>query len=521
MAHPESSSPATPEGGGGDRSATGRGTWRLNLLVLVAGACSLATEMAGARLLAPYFGTSNVVWANVIGLILVYLSLGYWLGGKLADRHPTERALGLVVLVAALAIGVLPFATTPLFAAAASAFAGVSAGAFIASFAGTLLMFAIPVTALGAVAPWAIRLAVTDVAEAGAVAGRLYALSTVGSIGGTFLPVLYLIPQVGTRRTLLLASLALALASLPLLPRRALGAPAILLALALLPPGQVKAATDGRVLFEGESPYQYVQVVERSDGSRVIHLNEGWALHSIRPAHGVLTGGYWDAFATLPLLDGAPAGRIAVLGNAGGTVSTIIAAAWPHAQIDGVELDPLISEVGRRYLGMGGANLVVHTGDARFWLEGSTRRFDAIIVDAYRQPYIPFHLVSREFFQLVHDHLTPHGVVAINVGTPPGLTGVVDWVARTMRADFPAVQQSRYDRFNSILVGYANAADAAAADGRLAAATGLEAAPASALRNTLSAVPAGGDVLTDDRAPIEWLTDVALLRYLQEGAPGA
>ena len=138
---------------------------RLHVLVFVAGACSLATEMAGARLLAPFFGTSNVVWANVIGLILVYLSLGYWLGGRLADRHPNERTLGFVVLFAAVTIAILPFATRPLFDAAANAFDEVSAGAFIASFVGTLLMFALPVTALGAVSPWAIRLAVTDIAR--------------------------------------------------------------------------------------------------------------------------------------------------------------------------------------------------------------------------------------------------------------------------------------------------------------------------------------------------------------------
>ena len=140
---------------------------RLHVLVFVAGACSLATEMAGARLLAPFFGTSNVVWANVIGLILVYLSLGYWLGGKFADRYPDERALGLVVLFAAVTIAILPFATRPLFYAAATAFDDVSAGAFVASFVGTLLMFALPVTALGAVSPWAIRLAVTDIARGG------------------------------------------------------------------------------------------------------------------------------------------------------------------------------------------------------------------------------------------------------------------------------------------------------------------------------------------------------------------
>ena len=270
---------------------------RLHVLVFVAGACSLATEMAGARLLAPFFGTSNVVWANVIGLILVYLALGYWLGGKFADKYPNERTLGFVVLFAAITIAILPFATRPLFGAAANAFDEVSAGAFVASFVGTLLMFALPVTALGAVAPWAIRLAVTDIAEAGAVAGRLYALSTLGSIAGTFLPVLYLIPEIGTRRTMLLAAIGLALAALPMLPRRAVLAPALLALLLLVPPGQVKAASDGKVLFEGESPYQFVQVVRQSDGDTVLHLNEGWAIHSITPARGVLTGGYYDASA--------------------------------------------------------------------------------------------------------------------------------------------------------------------------------------------------------------------------------
>jgi spermidine synthase len=518
----DETAPATAPPATAEEPDTAVGGVALHALVLCAGACSLATEMAGARLLAPYFGTSNVVWANVIGLILVYLSLGYWLGGRLADRHPTPRALGRVVLGAALAIGVLPFATRPLFSAAADAFANVSAGAFVASFLGTMLMFALPVTALGAVSPWAIRLAVTDVREAGTVAGRLYALSTVGSIAGTFGPVLVLIPWLGTQRTLLGAALLLALAALPVSSRRALAVPAVLALLFAVPPGLVKAARDGRVLFEGESPYQFVQVVRERSGDVVLHLNEGWAVHSVLPAHGVLTGGYWDAFLTLPLLDGRPGGRVAVLGNAGGTVANLFAAAWPSAHVDGVELDPLVSDVGRRYLGMGrDRNLAVHTADGRFWLAGNPGPFDAIVVDAYRQPYIPFHLVSREFFELVRRRLGPHGVVAINVGTPPKLTAVVRDIAATMRAAFPAVQSARYDDFNSILIGYRDPADAAAASSRLRAARGLPAVPGRRLAPLLATVRPGGEVLTDDRAPIEWLTDRALLDYLREGAPGA
>jgi predicted membrane-bound spermidine synthase len=410
------------------------------MLVFVAGACALATEMAGARLLAPYFGTSNLVWANVIGLILLYLSVGYWLGGRLADRRPSAEALGRVVLVAAVAIAALPFLARPLFGAAADAFDRLSAGAYIASFFGTMLMFAIPVTALGAVAPWAIRLAVRDVSEAGTVSGRLYALSTIGSIVGTFIPVLVLIPWIGTQRTLILAAALLALGAAPALPRRALVAPAALAALLLVPPGVVKGATDGTLVFEGESAYQYVQVVRKPSGDVVLHLNEGWAVHSVLPARGPLTGGYWDAFLALPLLDGAPRGRLAVLGNAGGTVANLYAAAWPDVAVDGVEIDPLVTEAGRRWLGMSNPRLTVHTADARFWLRGTRGPFDAIVVDAYRQPYIPFHLVSQEFFELTRDRLAPEGVVAINIGTPPGRTKVVVRIAQTIE---PCSRRSR------------------------------------------------------------------------------
>ncbi|MEX0817651.1 MAG: fused MFS/spermidine synthase, partial [Gaiellales bacterium] len=158
---------------------------RLGVVVFMGGAGTLATEIAASRLLAPYFGSSTVVWANIIGLILVYLSLGYWLGGKLADRHPEPRLLGLIVVVAALVIAVLPFAAQPILDLTLRGLDAVSVGAVVGSFFAALALFAVPVTLLGVVSPFAIRLALVDVGEAGSVAGRLYALSTVGSILGT------------------------------------------------------------------------------------------------------------------------------------------------------------------------------------------------------------------------------------------------------------------------------------------------------------------------------------------------
>ena len=319
-----------------------------------------------------------------------------------------------------------------------------------------------------------------------------------------------------------MAALALALVALPSLGWRAAPVPALVAVLLFLPVGEVKAASDGKVLYEGESPYQFVQVVRQTNGDVVLHLNEGWAVHSVTPANGVLTDAYYDAGLVMPLLDGAPAGRLAILGNAAGTVANQFAAVWPQTRIDGVEIDPLVTDVGRRYFGMHNPNLTVHTADARFWLRGAKGPFDAVFVDAYRQPYIPFHLVSREFFQEVADRLGPHGVLMINVGTPPRRTAAVDWIARTMRAVVPAVQQSRWNEFNSIVIGYRDPAIAARAAQLIrAGAHGDVKTAGDRLLSRLQDVPPGGSVLTDDHSPIEEITDRALLEYLREGAPGA
>lgn len=494
----------------------------LPILVFVSGASTLAAELTGARLLAPWFGASNLVWTNVIGLTLIYLSLGYWLGGKVADRYPDPRMLGGVVIVAAITVAILPLVLTPVFGAAQGAFADLSAGAFVASFVGTMLMFLVPITLLGTVSPWAIRLSVTDVRSAGSVAGRLYAISTVGSIVGTFLPVLVLIPAFGTRRTLILVAAVLALAAVPLLGARAVPVPLLLAGMLALPAGTIKQVPGERVLFEDESAYQYVQVVEAPDGERILRLNEGWALHSVVPPGGaVLTGGYWDAFLTLPVLAGRHDARIAVLGNAGGTTARQMRLRWPGVKVDGVEIDPVVSRAGAAYLDMAGPNLTVHDADARFWLAGDRGPFDAVVVDAYTQPYIPFHLATVEFFRLVRDRLTPNGLVAINVGTPPGRDEVVRRIASTMRAVFPAVLTARYGGFNSVVVGFVDPVAAAGARGRLAAATGDVAVAAGILSPLLTTVEPGDQVFTDDHAPVEQMTDGAILDYLRRGAPGA
>ena len=392
---------------------------RLGAVVFIAGAATLATEIAASRLLAPFFGNSTIVWANVIGLILVYLSVGYWFGGRIADRRPERTLLGRIVLVAGLAVAVIPFVARPFLDATGRELDAASAGAVVGSFLAALLLFAVPVTLLGAVSPFAIRLALPTVETAGTVAGRLYGLSTIGSILGTFGAALVAIPIVGTQRTMIAtAALLVFAAALMLGPRWQLATVAVA-ALLALPPGAIKAAAG--TLYEGESRYQYVDVRAFPDGSRVLELNEGVVANSVWYPHSVLTGGEWDMFLLVPPLLTHPVRRVLVLGNAGGTTARALAALYPGVAIDGVELDPKVTEVSRRYLGLGAIpGLRVITADARAYLRSTSRRYDVIAIDAYRQPYIPFQVATREFFGEVRAHLTPGGAVALNVSRVPG-----------------------------------------------------------------------------------------------------
>jgi MFS family permease len=247
----------------------------LYVLVFVVGTASLGAEIAAARLMAPFFGASTIVWANTIGVVLVSLSIGYWLGGRLGDRYPNLRSLCAVIAAAAALIAVVPFAARPFFEVATDALDQISAGAFVGSLVGVLFLIAIPVVLLGTCSPWAIRLAVPDVEHSGRTAGRLYAISTVGSLLGTMLAALVLIPFIGTQRTFLAFAVALGLVAAAGLGWRYLAVPAALAAALAIPIGTVKATEGERVLWEGESEEQYIRVVEdEDDGDRALELNE-------------------------------------------------------------------------------------------------------------------------------------------------------------------------------------------------------------------------------------------------------
>jgi predicted membrane-bound spermidine synthase len=487
---------------------------RLGALVFLAGLGCLATEIAASRLIAPTFGSSTVVWANLIGVVLASLALGYWLGGRIADRRPSAALLGWIVVSAGSLVAASPFLARPLLDLVGGRLDQASVGVAVGSFFAVILIFAPPVVLLGTVAPFSIRLSVVEVATAGAVAGRLYALSTLGSLLGTFLPALVAIPLIGTQRTLLAIAMLLAVAGSLLAGPRALVVVGAAVLLAAAPPGSVAA----NVLDQRESVYQSIRVVQRDDGSRVLELNEGIAVHSVWRAGTVLTGGEWDAPLAVPSLLGRPLRRVAILGNAGGTTARALGVYYPRADVVGVELDPQVTAVGRRWLGLGdNPRLTVVTEDARPFLRHDRSRFDLIVVDAYRQPYVPFYLATREFFRLVREHLAPGGIVMLNVATVPGDDRLVDGVAGTLATELPQVLRWPALRFNTFVVGLAQPLGRRVIDRRLSRGPPRLAALRALLASDAVSVSPSSRPWTDDRAPVEWATDRMILGYAAGG----
>jgi spermidine synthase len=493
---------------------------RIEVLAAVVGASSLGAEIAAARLLAPYFGASTIVWANTIATVLVGLSVGYWVGGRMADRDPTLRGLCRLVLGASALLAAVPFVAGPFLGTAVDALDAIEAGAFAGSLLGVLVLVAAPVVLLGAVSPYAVRLSVRHVEESGRVAGRLYAISTLGSLAGVFAAALLLVPFAGTHRTFLAFALVLGCAATLGLPRRALAVPAAVCALLAIPPGTIKGVEGGdRLLAEVETEYGYARVLESRAGERRLELNEGQARHSVLPAGGgVLTGDYWDEALVLPFATGrvAPPRRVAILGNAGGTTARAYGELYPGAAVDAVEIDEHLTRLARRFFALhAGPRLRTIHADARPFLRRAEHRYDAIVVDAYRQPYIPFYLATREFFALARARLAPGGVVIVNVGHPRGDDTLERTLGATMAAELRHVWRDPSRPTNTQLV----AGDVPLSAGLLARAPvpgALHEVAAEAARRLAPRLP-GGAIWTDDRAPVEWLVDASIVQVAAGG----
>ncbi|GAB4554240.1 MAG: fused MFS/spermidine synthase [Anaerolineae bacterium] len=532
--------------------------WMLTLAVFTSGMTTLAIELTASRLLGNVFGTSNLVWANVIGLMLLYLTVGYYVGGWLADRTPKATRLYQIIIWGAFFSGIVPLVARPVLVGAANAVIGYEAGVAFGSFLAVLVLFAVPITLLGCVSPFAIRIAVQEVNATGKIAGRLYAISTLGSLLGTFLPTLLTIPQLGTSGTFFLFAgilLAVAFAGLITLGKegqiiaiRLALLPILLIILsALLRGGTLRPApAESQLLYETDSAYNYIQVLETTmplgrmadgqfeviweAGTRQLRLNEGQGIHSIWHPERRYYGGTWDMFLAAPFFTNRPQPRsLCVIGLAAGTITTQFADVYGNAILmDGIEIDPAIVEVGRRYFGMTQPNLRVMIEDGRFGLKRlglQGAKYDLIAADAYRVPYVPWHMTTVEFFEEVRALLTEDGAVAINVGrTVNYATGVqdrrlVEAITNTMQQVFPSVHTLDVpESFNTILVATVKPTTLENLS-RNRSALRQDAHPllVQALDTALESVRptvASHVLFTDDHAPVETIINDMVVRYL-------
>ncbi len=505
----------------------------ISFTVLISGMTTLAAEFSASRLLQMRFGSVNLVWAVIIGLILVYFAAGYVLGGRQADRSPRPETMFTFLAWGGATLGLIPILSQPLLLAAASAMQALDLGVIAASFLATLLLFSIPVTLLAMTSPFAIRITLQDTQQAGNVAGNLYALSTVGSVLGAFLPTLLLFPLLGVSRTLLLFGLLILLAAmggLGLEKRRRKVALFGLWALVLtgfLLFGDFHVKNSPGQVFETESQYNYIEV-QQINGFTLLRLNDGQGVHSIYHPDQLYYNGPWEHFLAAPFFNPnyAPEDvkRIAIVGLAAGTTARQAAEVFDAVEIDGFELDGEIVAVGRQYFGMTMPNLTVYIEDGRWGLEHSPGQYDLIAVDAYRPPYIPPHMTTQEFFQIAYDRLSDKGVLAINVGRAPGDRRLIDGLATTIASVFPSIHIIDIpNTLNSIV--YASKQPTQANDlmrnyTTLSARQDVHPLLLTVLSSTLVNLQPGygtTQIFTDDQAPIEWLTDNLVVNFLLHG----
>jgi spermidine synthase len=439
--------------------------------VFVAGAVLLGLEIAASRVLAPFFGSSLYVWGALIGVVLTGLSLGYWIGGALADRMPSPLLMIGALGLGAAAVLAVPFADEPVLEAVVRWDPGPRADPLVAAIA----LFGPASLVLATVSPIAVRLVTTSVAGVGRAAGRLFAISTAGSIVGTFATAFWLVPELGTDQLLAFGAAALFAAAglfavsqrlvLPSLATTAGLAGAVIAALALAPEeGGTLAGAQARnwspvyrlqrdrtapgpateaglkVALRKESRYHRITVADDSD-SRYLRFDNSFQSGMFLRAPFRTRFRYTDYF-DLGLAYDPGARDVLFVGLGGGSAPKRFWRDVPGLRIQVAELDPVVVDVARRYFSLPQSpRLRVSVDDGRRFLDRHDERWDVIAIDAFYADSIPFHLTTREFLELVRSRLRPGGVVVTNV--IGALTGSDSHLFRSMyrtyRAVFPTV----------------------------------------------------------------------------------
>jgi len=389
----------------------------LYLVAFVSGMAVMAIELTASRLLAPYFGTSLFVWTNIIGIILIALTAGYYLGGKLSERQPTREMLMKIIFCASILLfivpTVIPFLANRSFESLLT-FQDGSLIIFMSSFLVTLAVFFLPIMLLGMVSPFIIKLSSLESQAMGETSGKIFAVSTFGSLIGTFIPVLLTIPAIGSRNTIYVFALSLLVLALLGLKRKSL---TLFMIFPLVAFQSLTPVANSKTIYATESPYQSIRV-EQSNSWRYIAINEGGGTQSVyRRSKIEFPGTYYDASAHVPSLVDKKVRKILLIGSAGGTlVRTWKQIYGDSVEITAVEIDPKMFEIARAYFGIKGDEARFVEADGRMFARTTQEKFDLIFIDAYaNQFYVPFHLSTQEFFQTLKSKLEPGGLVALNL----------------------------------------------------------------------------------------------------------
>lgn len=499
----------------------------LELTVFLSGALVMVLEMVGARVLAPHVGTSAVVWTSLIGVMLACLALGAWAGGRAADKARSRRGLGLALAAAGLGSGLVALCHEVVGQWATGAVDNLYAAAVLAA----VCIFAAPAFFFGMITPYAIRLRISSVDSSGATVGRLYALSTAGSIVGTFLGGFVLISFWGS--TAILWGVAACMLGLSLCHGGWRGRlrPALLAVcglMAALSAGYGRWSAAAGVSRLVESPYNSIRVFDGVDWGRngravrLMATDPGYSQSGmLLDAHDELYFRYTQFYALGPyFVPGAK--RVLMLGGGGYSVpkwllsSASPLAHAPEARVTVVELDPAMTATARRWFDLrDDPRLTIRHEDARAFLNRQADAYDMVFVDVFNSHYaVPFQMGTVEAAAALRRAVRPGGVVMMNV-----ISAVQGPDARLFQGIFNALRRSFADvqvycaggeppdqLQNLMLAAFADPRDAAAA-----------AEPAPADIADMLATRYEGDVrfatpaLTDDFAPVERYT-LPLLR---------
>lgn len=487
-----------------------------------AGLATMAFEMVLGRALVPYFGGTIFTWGALIAVFLLGMSLGFFAGGRLADRHPHGALIGVFLVATGAVMLASPLYMEPMSMVLLEAIEDVRLGALTASVALAFL----PALLLAAVSPLAVRLALRDVEHSGSIVGTMSALNTVGSIAGTVGTSFFLVPTMGSRAIFYLLGLltvACGLAIVAMRPGRTVSAAAaVALAwttLAVIPllPQRAHAAAPSVMTADGvlesvESEYNNIFVIKQG---QLLYMNFGYrGSQYVESVYDLLDpealSVRYTRHMTLAAVYASKLERAAFVGLGGGRTASYLVRSFPELRMEVAELDPEVIRLAQKYFGVQGSErLKIHPQDGRVFLVRTKATYDAVFLDAYRGPFVPFHLLTKEYFELIKKRLNPGGVVAQNVEPT---TMVLDSAIKTIAAVFRNVETYEAGG-NVVIIAYdGDPIPPQRLQERAAALTSrykLRYDLSELLRaRTSIQVQSGAKLLTDDFAPVEMLKTI-------------